>query len=107
MNFSYLFFFVLFRLSGNLLHFGYFDMGRIEARFQDKSRLEQGWEKHMRKRSRTIRLVTGLKARDFGRWTAFARRAQRIFRPPYAWNKPGMLGLKIIVRIPDRFQEIV
>ena len=90
-----------------LLHFGYFDMGRIEARFQDKSRLEQGWEKHMRKRSRTIRLVTGLKPRDFGRWTAFARRAQRIFRPPYAWNKPGMLGLKIIVRIPDRFQEIV
>ena len=90
-----------------LLHFGYFDMDRIQARFQDKSRLEQGWEKHMRKRSRTIRLVTALKARDFGRWTAFARRAQSVFRPPYAWNKPGMLGLRIIVRIPDRFQEIV
>ena len=90
-----------------LLHFGYFDMDRIQARFQDKSRLEQGWERHMRKRSRTIRLVTGLKARDFGRWTAFARVCQSITRPPYAWNKPGMLGLKIIVRIPERFQDIV
>ena len=90
-----------------LLHFGYFDMDRIQTRFQDKSRLEQGWERHMRKRSRTIRLVTGLKARDFGRWTAFARVCQSITRPPYAWNKPGMLGLKIIVRIPERFQDIV
>ena len=90
-----------------LLHFGYFDMGRIEARFQDPSRLEQGWERHMRKRSRTIRLVTGLKARDFDRWTAFARVCQRITRPPYAWNKPGMLGLRLIVRIPERFQNIV
>ena len=90
-----------------LLHFGYFDMGRIEARFQDKSRLEQGWEHHMKKRSRTIRLVTRLKARDFGRWTAFARICQSIARPPYAWNKPGMFGLRIIVRIPERFQNII
>lgn len=90
-----------------LLHFGYFDMGRIEARFQDKSRLEQGWEHHMKKRSRTIRLVTRLKARDFGRWTAFARICQSIARPPYAWNKPGMLGLRIVVRIPERFQNII
>ena len=90
-----------------LFHFGYFDMGRIEARFKDASRLEQGWERHMKKRSRTIRLVTGKKARDFGRWTKFARICQTLVRPPYAWNKPAMFGLKIIVRIPDRFQTIL
>ena len=90
-----------------LFHFGYFDMGRIEARFKDASRLEQGWERHMKKRSRTIRLVTGKKARCFGRWTKFARICQTLVRPPYAWNKPAMLGLKIIVRIPDRFQTIL
>ena len=90
-----------------LMHFGYADMDRIQARFADKSRLEQGWERHLRKRSRTIRLVTEKKARDFGRWTRFARTCQTWCRPPYAWNKPGMFELKIIVRIPDRFRNIL
>lgn len=90
-----------------LLHFGYACLDRIQARFADPSRLEQGWERHLRKRSRTSRLVTELPARSFDRWTRRARRWQSLLRPPYAWNKPGMLGLRIIVRIPDRFQDIV
>ena len=90
-----------------LLHFGYFDMKRLEDRFNDKDRLAQGWGKHMKKRSRTIRLATKLKARNFERWTKFARICQTLVRPPYALNKPAMFGLKIIVRIPDRFKDIV
>ena len=90
-----------------LIHLGYFDMKRLQDRFQDRDRLAQGWERHMRKRSRTIRLVTELKARDFETWTRRARIAQQILRPPYAWNKPGMLGLKLVVRIPERFRHIV
>lgn len=90
-----------------LLHMGYFDMGRIQARFADKSRLEQGWERHLKKRSRTIRLVTKLKARDFDTCTRFARMCQSIVRPPYAWNKPAMFELRIVVRIPERFRKIL
>lgn len=90
-----------------LLHMGYFDMGRIQARFSDKSRLEQGWERHLKKRSRTIRCATELPARDFDRWTAFARCCQTVVRPPYAWNKPAMFELKIVVRIPERFWSII
>lgn len=90
-----------------LLHFGYFDLKRLEDRFRDKDRLDQGWGKHMRKRSRTIQLVSSLPARDFDRWTRIARRLQALLRPPYAWNKPGMLGLKWVVRIPERFQSLV
>lgn len=90
-----------------LFHFGYFDLARIQARFTDKDRMDQGWGEHMHKRSRTIRLVTEKKALDFDRWTRFARRCQTICRPPYAWNKPGMLELKIVVRIPDRFRDLV
>lgn len=90
-----------------LFHFGYFDLKRIQDRFQDQDRLDQGWGKHIEKRSRTIRLVTEKKALDFDRWTRFARRCQAVCRPPYAWNKPGMLELKLVVRIPDRFQDIV
>ncbi len=90
-----------------LFHFGYFDMRQLENRFNDKNRIEQGWGKHMRKRARTIRYVTKLKARDFDRWTTFARRCQNVVRPPYAWNKPAMFELRIVVRIPDRFQDII
>lgn len=90
-----------------LFHFGYFDKKRLEERFSDKDRLSQGWGKHMKKRSRTIRYATELPARDFGRWTKFARRCQSIFRPPYAWNKPSMFELRIVVRIPERFCEII
>ncbi len=90
-----------------LLHFGYFDRKRIEERFKDSDRISQGWESHIRKRSRTIRYVSALKARDFDRWTSFARVCQSVFRPPYALNKPSMLELKIVVRIPERFRNIV
>lgn len=90
-----------------LFHFGYFDLRRIQERFSDKDRLQQGWAKHMNKRSRTIRLVTKLPARDFGRWTRFARICQTIVRPPFAWNKPAMFELKIVVRIPERFHNII
>ena len=90
-----------------LLHFGYFDLKRIEDRFKDQSRITSGWEKHIRKRSRTIRLVSTLKARDFDKTVKFARICQSIVRPPYAWNKPAMFELKLIVRIPDRFQNLV
>ena len=90
-----------------LFHFGYFDLARIQGRYEDKDRMDQGWGKHMQKRSRTIRLVTEKKALDFDRWTEFARRCQTVCRPPYAWNKPGMMELMIVVRNPDRFRDLV
>ena len=90
-----------------LLHFGYSDKKIIEDRFKDNDRLSQGWEKHIRKRSRTIRFVNELKTREFSKWTRFARKIESMVRPPYAWNKPGLLGLRIIVKIPDRFRDIL
>lgn len=89
-----------------LFHFGYFDLDMLKARSQDADRQEQGWEKHMDKRSRTIRLVTRKKALDFDRWTRFARRLQTWCRPLYAWNKPAMFELKLVARIPDRFSNL-
>ena len=90
-----------------LFHFGYFDMARIQARFADKDRAAAGWTRHLAKRSRTIRVVTEKPARDFDKWTAVARRVQTFVRPPYAWNKPAMFNLDIVVRIPDRFGKII
>lgn len=90
-----------------LFHFGYFDLGRIEARFADPDRKAAGWTKHLAKRSKTIRLVTSHRAHDWGIATRWARRIQTVVRPPYAWNKPAMFNAVVIVRIPDRFADIV
>ena len=90
-----------------LFHFGYFDMRRIEMRFSDKDRMEAGWEKHLQRRSETIRNCTEGRKRDWDRTVSWTRVAEQVLRPPYAWNKPGLLEMKVIVRIPDRFRETV
>lgn len=90
-----------------LLHFGYADKKILEGRLGDADRVAQGWKKHIYKRSRTIKYATEEKARDFERWTRFARICQTLCRPPYALNKPAMFELRIVVRIPERFQNVL
>ena len=88
-----------------LIHFGYADKKILEQRLNGRD--ERGWERHIYKRSRTIRYVTEMKARDFDRWTRFARICQTWCRPPYALNKPAMFELRIVVKIPERFGEVL
>lgn len=90
-----------------LMHFGYADSRILEDRLGDADRVAQGWEKHIYKRSRTIRYATEMKAHDFDRWTRFARICQTWCRPPYALNKPAMFELRIVVKIPERFGEVL
>ncbi len=90
-----------------LMHFGYSDLKIIKSRICDKGREAQGWGKHIIKRSRTIRFVNSLPARDFDCWTRWARIIQTWCRPPYALNKPAMFELKIVVEIPERFRKIL
>lgn len=90
-----------------LLHFGYSDIDRIKGRLSDQSRLSDGWEGHVKKRSRTIRLVNSLKPFPLDMVKKVARRLETIFRPPYAWNKPALLGMRIIVELPSRFRNIL
>jgi len=90
-----------------LLHFGYADKRILEERLGDTDRIAQGWGKHIYKRSRTIRYVTEKTARDFDSWTRYARICQTWCRPPYALNKPAMFELRIIVMIPERFNDVI
>ena len=90
-----------------LLHFGYADKRILEERLGDVDRVAQGWEKHIYKRSRTIKYATEKKARDFDRWMRFARICQTWCRPPYALNKPAMFELRIVVKIPERFNNVL
>lgn len=89
-----------------LFHFGCADASEVEVRKADRDLASRGWGRHLGKRQRLFKLVAGLKAHSWDIWTPRARRVQTVCRPPYAWNKPAMLGLRILIRIPDRFKSL-
>lgn len=98
-----------FRIDPNLylFHFGSVDMEMIRMRFQDKDRMATGREKHIKKRAQTMHIITQKKALKNEGWFRFARILQTCIRPIYALNKPSMAGLKIIIKVPNRFKRII
>lgn len=90
-----------------LFHFGSVDYEMIQARFKDKDRMATGRAKHIEKRAKTIHLITKKKALLDEKWLYFARFLQTCFRPIYALNKPSMGSLKLVVKIPDRFKNLI
>lgn len=90
-----------------LFHFGSVDMEMIKMRFQDKDRMATGREKHIQKRAQTIHYVTKMRALQNETWLKVARVLQTVFRPIYALNKPAMLGIRMIVKVPSRFSDIL
>ena len=90
-----------------LFHFGSVDYKMIQDRFLDKDRMATGREKHIQKRAKTITLITRKPALVGDKWLSAARYIQTFARPIYAWNKPSMGPLKWVVKIPDRFKELL
>ena len=88
-----------------LFHFGSADVEIVKSKMNDTEKIKQGWERHLSKRLKTITLITNKKSLDAEKYLKIARLFQTIFRPIYAINKPSMCGLKIVIRIPDRFKN--
>ena len=85
-----------------LLHFGAVDMEMLVAKAASRG---PDWVNHLKRRGNgTINDVTNRPAHG-EKWLKISRIMQRIFRPIYAWDKPGMLGIKRVVKIPNRFQK--
>lgn len=98
-----------FKIDPNLFlfHFGSVDYKLIQDRFLDKDRMSTGLEGHIKKRAKTIDIVTKIKAKTDEKWLSIARSFQTFARPIYAWNKPSMFKWKLVIKIPDRFKGIV
>lgn len=90
-----------------LFHFGCADPSIIGNKLSDKDLSSRGWDRHLRKRRRLIETLPSLEWREWDEWTRKARLIQTIVRLPYTWNKPAMLNLRIKVRVPERFANIV
>jgi len=86
-----------------LFHFGSVDYQMLADKFSDSERIKNGWERHLKKRTRTISIISNKKAQNGDFMLHLSRIIQTIIRPVFAWNKPSMGGLKIVVKIPERF----
>jgi len=85
-----------------LLHFGAIDMDMLEQKAKKRG---ADWLNHLKRRGNgTINAITHSKPHG-ERWLRIARFLQTYFRPIYALRKPAMLGLKIIIKIPQRFKK--
>jgi hypothetical protein len=85
-----------------LLHFGNSDLNMIKSKIVNR---DASWEKHLNKRTRTINMTTDRKPVPQS-FISVARLLQTILRPVYDLNKPAMMGLKWVVKIPKRFKKI-
>ena len=93
-----------FHIDNNLylLHFGAVDMKMLEAKAAARG---ADWLNHLKRRGNgTINDVTNRTAHG-EHWMKIARIIQTYIRAPYAINKPNMLGIKIVVKIPERFRK--
>ena len=85
-----------------LLHFGAVDIDMLETKAKKRG---SDWLNHLKRRGNgTINAVTHSRAHG-ERWIRIARILQTYIRPIYALRKPAMLGLKIVVKIPQRFKK--
>lgn len=84
-----------------LFHFGSVDYEMIKAKVGDRS---PDWKKHLQRRAETIHIITNKKNRSESH-ISIARWMQTWIRPIYAWNKPAMLGIKLVTTIPTRFKK--
>lgn len=90
-----------------LLHLGNTDHDALLAKYHHPDIIARGEQKHFKRaRMRVVHDITKKRAVQ-GEWAfKLARFIQTFIRPFYAWNKPAMLGLRIVVRLPERFRRL-
>lgn len=90
-----------------LFHFGSIDLDMIKERMGNQDLISTGRLGHIMKRAKTIYVVTDAKAREWDRTVKAMRSVQQFMRQPFAWNKPWNPITKVVVRIPDRFMNVI
>ena len=98
-----------FKIDPNLylFHFGMVDQKQAEVRENDEDLIKAGWGKHMARRGNLLKIIEAATPLEGDSYFATARKLQQNRRPIYALNKPKMIKGNPVVRIPERFAEIV
>jgi hypothetical protein len=90
-----------------LFHLGGFDYEMMKRQLSNSDLLNAGWEKHLHRRAKTTWIVTEKKARDWDKTIPRMRFVQQWIHQIFAWNKPWNPSCKVVVRIPDRFKNVL
>ena len=90
-----------------LFHFGSIDLEMIKERMGNADLVSTGRLGHIKKRAKTIYVVTNAKARDWDKTVRGMRSVQQWLRQPLAWNKPWDPITKVVVTIPERFENVL
>lgn len=90
-----------------LFHFGSIDLEMIKERMGNNDLVSTGRLGHIKKRAKTIYIVTNAKAREWDKTVKGMRHVQQWLRQPLAWNKPWNPITKVVVRIADRFKDLL
>lgn len=90
-----------------LFHFGAADIERLGRISSDPARVAGGWGRHQNKRMHAIEAFNRIRILPWLPTTRRVRLLQTICRPIFAPNKPSTLGLRFIVKIPDKFNETI
>ena len=90
-----------------LFHFGSIDLEMIKERMGNADLVSTGRLGHIKKRAKTIYVVTNAKARDWDKTVKGMRCVQQWLRQPLAWNKPWNPITKVVVTIPERFENVL
>jgi hypothetical protein len=98
-----------FHIDNNLflLHLGNADYETLIAKYNSKDILARGERAHFKRaRINVVQTISTKESVDGDTVFKLARIIQTIFRPFYAWNKPAMLGLRWVIKIPERFKNM-
>lgn len=90
-----------------LFHFGMVDFQIARLKMEDQSLLSAGWQGHLDRRYELFELIRKKTPIEGDSFFSQARRRESLFRPIFALNKPGMLIEKPVIRIPERFRDVV
>ncbi len=90
-----------------LFHFGMVDMEMCKQKIKQSELKESGWSGHFNRRFQLFNLIAKQKAIQGDDFFTSARKRQNRFRPIFAINKPGMLKEKPVIKIPERFKNII
>lgn len=90
-----------------LFHLGMVDYGMATGKTLDPDRLKAGWGGHLARREKLFEIITESEPYDGDAYFPRARSYQTWHRPIFAWNKPGMIPGNPVIRIPDRFRDLL
>lgn len=91
-----------------LLHFGNINYDFVLNKMKSPDIIARGEIGHyIRNRIRIFMEITYKHAKSGDQVFGLARFIQTIFRPIYSLNKPAMLGINWVIKIPNRFKKIV